>query len=89
MGSAHPCLHPRRLHRRVGCPYSGAPPANYNTFNLLIAEIGFDWEKTSLDFGTNGSMFGMVPTFSLSNSWNFAGYGGKGAAPVAPQVTVH
>lgn len=64
------------------------PPANYNEFDLLIAEIGFDWEKTSLDFGTNGSMFGMVPTFSLSNSWNFAGYGGKGAAPVAPQVTV-
>jgi len=68
--------------------YANAPPANYNTFNLLIADIGFDWEHTSLDFGTNGSFFGMVPTFALSNSWNMMGYGGKGAAPVAPQVTL-
>jgi hypothetical protein len=68
--------------------YAGAPPANYNMFDLLIADIGFDWEHTSLDFGANGSFFGVVPTFSLSNSWNFDGYGGKGAAPVNPQVTV-
>ncbi|MGA2107187.1 MAG: hypothetical protein ABSH25_06040 [Syntrophorhabdales bacterium] len=66
----------------------GQPPTNYNTFNLLIAEMAFDWENTTLAMGTNSSFFGMVPTFANSASWNFAGYGGKGAAPVAPQITV-
>ena len=64
------------------------PPTNYNTFNLLIAEMAFDWENTTLAMGTNSSWFGMVPTFSMSASWNSLGYGGKGAAPVAPQITV-
>ena len=67
---------------------TSGPPANYNTFNLLIAEMAFDWENTTLAMGTGRSFWGMVPTFANSASWNFAGYGGKGAAPVAPQITV-
>ncbi len=66
----------------------GGPPTNYNTFNLLIAEMAFDWEKTTLTMGTGGSFWGMVPTFSLSASWNSLGYGEKGAAPINPQITV-
>jgi len=68
--------------------FTSGPPAAYNTFDLLIAQMAFDWENTTLAMGTGGGFFGQVPTFSLSPSWNFAGYGGKGAAPVAPQITV-
>jgi len=64
------------------------PPANYNEFDLLIAEIGFDWENTSLAMGANGAFFGQPATWTDSVGWNTLNFGGKGAAPVAPQVTV-
>ena len=67
---------------------TNGPPANYNTYNLLIAEMAFDWENTSLAFKVAPTFWGMVPTFANSASWNFGGYGGKGSAPIAPQVTV-
>jgi len=64
------------------------PPAAYNTFDLLIAEIGFDWENTSLAAGVNGSFFGQPMTWTDSVGWNTLNLGGKGGAPVFPQVTV-
>jgi len=67
---------------------TNGPPANYNTYNLLIAEMAFDWENTSLAFKVGPTFWGMVPTFANSASWDFGGYGGKGSAPIAPQVTV-
>jgi len=61
---------------------------NYNTFDLLIAEIGFDWEKTSLTAGVSGSFFGELGTFANRIGWGDNNWGNLGAAPVAPQITV-
>jgi len=63
-------------------------PNGYNNFDLVIADMGFDWANTSLDFGVGGSFWGEPMTFTLSNAWNQFGIGGKGAAPVAPQITI-
>jgi hypothetical protein len=64
------------------------PGNSYNTFNLLIAQVGFDWASTSLAFGVAGSFWGQIPTWSNSVGWNVLNFGGKGAAPVTPQITV-
>ena len=67
---------------------SGGTANNYNTFNLLIANINFDWANTSLQMGVGGTFVGMLPTFSNSLAWGSTNLGGKGAAPVAPSVSV-
>lgn len=64
------------------------PGNSYNTFNLLIAEMGFDWSNTSLNLGVSGAFFGEPMTFANSVSWNALNFGSKGPAPVVPQVTV-
>jgi hypothetical protein len=61
---------------------------NYNTFNLLIAEMGFDWTNTSMTAGIGGSFFGMIPTFANSTAWGDLNFGGKGASPVVPSITI-
>ena len=80
----------RRFHRLLGSrPEHFPPPGDaYNTFNLLIATMGFDWANTSLEMGVSGSFFGEIATWSNSVGWNALNWGGKGAAPVVPQVTV-
>ena len=62
----------------------GGPPTNYNTFNLLIAEMAFDWENTTLAMGVSGSFFGMVPTFANSASWNARGLRRQGRGSCGP-----
>jgi hypothetical protein len=61
---------------------------NYNTLDLLVAEIGFDWANTSVTAGINGSWFGDLFTWTNQLAWGTINYGNKGAAPVAPQITV-
>ena len=68
--------------------YQGGPPANYNMLDLAIAEIGFDWDNTTIDMGTGASWWGMPMTFTNSNAFNDLGFGIKGAAPITPQITI-
>jgi hypothetical protein len=57
-------------------------------FSLMFATMNFDWKDTSLMMGQGGSIFGSLPTWSENIGWSTLPYGGKGAAPVVPQITV-
>ena len=65
---------------------NNAPPGNgYGNFNLVFAEIHFDWPNTSLMFGQSPPFWGMLPTFTLSNAWNAFGSGSH-PGPVPDQI---
>jgi len=71
----------------VGTDGTLSVPGAYNTFDLVIAEMGFDWENTSVTAGVSGSFWGQPMTWTESVGWNTINLGGKGGAPVFPQVT--
>lgn len=60
---------------------------NKGTLNLWLAMMNFDWQNTSLMIGQADSLFGVLPTWQ-GNFFGFSSlaYGGKGAAPVVPQI---
>jgi hypothetical protein len=63
--------------------------SNYGSVDVLLANMSFDWEKTTLLIGDAGSAFGMLPTFAGNQSaWGAIGlFGDKGAAPILTQIT--
>ena len=63
-----------------------AGAATYNTFDLMNANMTFDWGQEALTVGQEISIFGMLPTFGLNIDWGSEGFGGKGLPPVAPGV---
>jgi len=63
-----------------------AGTATYNTFDLMNANMTFDWGQESLLLGQSISIFGMLPTFGLNIDWGSEGFGGKGLPPVAPGI---
>jgi hypothetical protein len=69
--------------------FSGAwGSTTYGAADLLIAQMTLDWANTSLLIGDAGGPFGMLPTFATSPSFSSNGFGGKGPAPVLPQITL-
>jgi hypothetical protein len=63
--------------------------STWGTLNLYLATMNFDWQNTSLMIGQGPSLFGVLPTWQ-GNFFGFTSltYGGKGAAPVMPQITL-
>jgi hypothetical protein len=77
----------------IPAPGTAAPTVlvgngQYDTLDLMVAQITLDWPDTQLLIGQTGGVFGAYPpTFAESVGYTLH-WGGKGAAPTAPQITV-
>jgi hypothetical protein len=65
----------------------GGGSTNYGSLDLVVATINFNWPQTELKMGMAGGFWGMMGTFPGMGFSNL-GFGGKGAAPVNPGITV-
>ncbi len=60
--------------------------SNYGTFDLVAANMVFDWPMTSLTIGQAGLTFMCYPTAFQQLEWNPQGWGGRAPAPVTPEI---
>jgi len=62
--------------------------SGYNTFDLVIAQINFDWANTSFSMGQGPQIWGKLPTWSQQLGWNEANYSDKGSTPAVMNAVV-
>jgi len=62
--------------------------SGYNTFDLVIAQINFDWPNTSLNIGQSPQIWGKLPTWSQQLAWGAMNLSDKGSTPAVMNAVV-
>ncbi len=77
-----------KTHAFVLGDFTGAWSASggSGTFDLIAANMTFDWAKTSVTLGQASTVIGAYPTAFQQIGWNPQGWGGRAPAPITPEI---